>query len=705
MIQRLSICFLILLQFTMFSQNNCNALLKSKLADKTLPAEFNVLIQGNISQILKDENKLGVKVNYYAGDIASIKTSLNSISKLIQNKHVKFIEFNPKKPQLMNDTAMVRNRISPVKIGASPLSQAYDGTGVIVGIMDSGIDFNHPDFKHSNGDTRIHFIWDQTQSSGSSIPQPYNYGIEWTAAQINASVCTHNDLPQYGHGTHVSGTAAGNGSAVGKFEGAAPKADLIVVAINFNNVVNNVYADAVNYLFTKANSLGKPCVINASVGNYDGSHDATDLEAQLIKNMVTAQNGRVLVAAAGNAGHVKWHVKTTLTSTDTLFTWFVSGGPIEEYFLYADTNDIKNVQTSIGSSRPGFSDIGRIPFHAYNYALNGEQVDTLKNSSNNRIGIIKTNASINTFGVYELYYKILVDSLNYKWRIESKGLGKHDAWNFDFVSSGLPTATVYPKMPQHVMPDTISTIVSGFQCSNEIITVGNYINLNKWTDVTNTTQTTTEVPGKIKETSSQGPTRNAIIKPDISATGANVFSSMPIGLQTFLITNAPSAVAQGSMHVQGGGTSASAPVVAGLAALYLQAFPNATNQQVKQAIMNCAYTDGFTGTVPNNIYGYGKLDGMAAMLCTIFTGVNSIALKSELKAYPNPFHEKVELQFESNIKGTLCVYDITGKCILKKSIQGDSYTLNSAQLNDYKGLMLIQVQTETKSYSAKLSSY
>lgn len=117
-----------------------------------------------------------------------------------------------------------------------------------------------------------------------------------------------------------------------------------------------------------------------------------------------------------------------------------------------------------------------------------------------------------------------------------------------------------------------------------------------------------------------------MIKPDVVATGANVFSAMPISLQTFMLTNAPSAVAQGSMHIQGGGTSASAPVVAGLAALYLQKFPNATNQQVKQAIMNCTYSDGFTGIVPNNVYGYGKLDGMAAMLCTIFTGVERLNL-------------------------------------------------------------------------------
>ncbi|MBP9070634.1 MAG: S8 family serine peptidase, partial [Bacteroidia bacterium] len=484
------IILIVVLQVTMFSQNKCNTFLKAQLTDKTLPAQFDVLVDGNIPKLLKDQELLGVQVNYYEGNIASVRTSLNSISNLIAHKYVNFIEYRPSKPQLLNDTAMVRNRINPVKQGMAPLTQAYDGTGIIMGIIDSGIDFNHPDFKDGSGNSRINFIWDQNQSVGSATPMPYNYGIEWTAAQINASVCTHNDNANYGHGTHVSGTAAGNGLATGKFEGVAPKAELIVVALNFNNVTNPIYADALSYIFTKATAAGKPCVINASVGSYYGSHDGTDLQTQLMNNLITAQNGRVLVAAAGNAGNVKFHTKTVLTNSDTLFTWFTDAVADMYYVLYADTNDIKNVQTSIGVNRASSIDLGRIPFHNYNYALASQQVDTLK-FNNNRIGIIKTDASINSFGVYELVYHVIADSMNYNWRIESKGTGKHDSWDFNFKSTGLPTATVYPKMINYVMPDTISTIVTGFQCSNEVITVGNYINLNKWTDASNTAQTST----------------------------------------------------------------------------------------------------------------------------------------------------------------------------------------------------------------------
>jgi len=694
---------LILLQFTIFSQKNCNALLKAKLAEKELPAQLDVLVQGDIPYLIKNSASMGITVNYFAGDIASVRTSASSIAQLVQTKNIRYIEYIPSSPKLMNDTMVVKNRIKPVKQGMAPLTQAYDGTGVIVGVIDSGVDFNHPDFKDAMGNTRINFIWEQSPASNSTTPQPYNYGIEWTAAQINASLCTHSDLAQYGHGTHVTGTAAGNGLANGKHEGVAPKADIIVVAMNFNNYTNNIYADAINYIFTKANLAGKPCVINASVGNYYGSHDGTDLQAKLIDNMLTSQPGRVLVAAAGNAGNLKIHTKTTLTNTDTLFTWITNTGSNLYYYLYADTANIKNVQLSVGVNRPSSTDLGRIPFQNYNYAIASQKVDTLK-FNNQRIGIIKTNASINSFGVYELFYYIKADSLNYKWRIESKGAGLHDAWNFDFVSTGLPTTTVYPNISKYVMPDTISTLVTSFQCSKEVITVGNYINLNKWYDVNNTLQTSTEIAGQIKETSSQGPTRTNIVKPDIVATGANLFSAMALGMQANLVANLPSAVAQGSMHVQGGGTSAASPVVAGLAALYLQAFPNANNQQVKQAIMNCAYSDGFTGVLPNNVYGSGKLDGMGAMLCSIFTGLEKVKLSDGLNVFPNPFQGKAMLQIPQSSHASIQVYDINGKCIFMDEFDGAEYTIDAAKFNQYKGILFVRIKSNEQVYTTKLIS-
>ncbi len=702
--------FLFILLFVrsfLFSQNtNFNNALKFKINTGNNFIQHNVLVEGDIAKLISSQREFNYKFKYSSGNIASISCNLSVLSKLIEHKIISYAEFIEPGKQTTNDTMVIKNKIKPVKLGQAPLTMAYDGTGIVVGIIDSGTDFTHPDFKDALGNTRIKFLWDQVQITGSTIPQPYNYGIEWTDAQINANQCTHNDLPHYGHGTHVCGIATGNGLANGTHEGIASKADIVVVALDFN-ASGPTIADAVQYIFSKATLLGKPCVINASVGNYYGSHDGTDLEAKLIKNMVHNVPGRVMVASAGNAGNIKFHVKTQPPLNDTSFTWIKKSTPVLDYWCYADTNNIKNIQISVGANRANNFNLGRIGFKNYNYGLSSIQSDTLK-FNGNRIGIVKTSASINTDGVYELYLQITADTLNLKWRIESKGVGMHDAWNFDFVSTGLPSSTSYPWITKYATPNFNSTIVSSFQCLDDVTTVANYVNVNQYYDVTNTLQSWAALnPGEnvntLAASSSWGPTRTNNQKPDISATGAGVFSAMALGMQTNLITNAPQVVAQGSLHVQGGGTSAAAPVVSGLAALFLQKYPTATSIQVKNAITNCAYQDAYTGAaLPNYKWGYGKLDGLAAMTC-IVTDIKDHLINSNVNYFPNPFSDNITFNFERNLIGQLYVYSIDGKLIYQDVVEGNSYKLSSARLTEKTtGLLFVRIITANESMAFKV---
>jgi hypothetical protein len=699
----ISLFLLLITTSFLFSQNNA---FKTRLSSGDNNSHT-ILVQGDISKLIASQKDNNYKFNYASGNIASISCDLNTMSQLIEKKIISYAEFIEPRKTLMNDTMIVKNRIKAVKLGTAPLPMAYDGTGIVVGIIDSGTDFAHPDFKDALGNSRIKFLWDQVPLAGSTVPQPYNYGIEWTDTQINANQCTHNDLPHFGHGTHVSGIATGNGLANGTHHGVASKADIVVVALDFNKTGPTI-ADAVQYIFSKATLLGKPCVINASVGDYYGSHDGTDLEAKLIETMVQNVPGRVMVAAAGNAGNIKHHVKTQPPLNDTSFTWIKKNNSTLEYWCYADTNNIKNVQISVGANRNNNFNLGRIGFKNYNYGLTSIKSDTLRYNGN-QIGIIKTSASINPYGVYELYIKILADTLNLKWRIESKGVGMHDAWNFDFISSGLPSSFSYPWITKYVMPDFNSTIVSSFQCLNDVITVANYVNINNYYDVTGTLQSWAALnPGEnvnnLAASSSWGPTRDNKQKPDIAATGAGVFSAIALGMQANLIANAPQVIAQGSMHIQGGGTSAASPVVAGLAALYLQKNPTSTSIQVKNAITNCAYFDSYTGTnLPNYRWGYGKLDGFAAMTC-IVTDVKQNNLNSNTISYfPNPFKDSVRFNFNKTLTGKIYIYSVDGKLIYEDILNGGSYELTSEKLNEKtNGLLFVRIVTETETNSFKL---
>jgi subtilisin family serine protease len=680
---------------SIFSQKEMNTALKARIANRTLPDEFDVLVKADIAKLKSHEDVFQYDFKYNVGDVASIKTDLSALSKLIENKIVTWVEFIEATKQPLNDTMIIRNRIKAINTGQAPLPQAYDGTGVVVGIIDTGTDWRHPDFRTPGGQTRILYMWEQGVPGGTDTPQPYNYGREWTAAQIDASLCPHTDVPGNSHGTHCTGVAAGNGQATGSLTGCAPKADLIIVALNFSYPGPTI-ADGVNYIFAKAVQLGKPCVINASVGDYMGSHDATDLEAQMIKGMVQNVPGHVMIAAGGNAGVAKYHTKTIPPVNDTVFTWWTNAATTLRYWAYGDTNELKNLKYSIGANRDGtgnWFDFGKIPFKDYKYGIPAVQNDTIKKQNGDRIGIVRTSASVNWAGVVEIYWQIDVDSTSLWWRIETKGTGISHSWQFDMISTSLPTVGQMPRITKYLMPDTMYSIVTGFQCLEDITTVANYCNLNKYYDYNNVLQVAIDNPGGSRvPNSSVGPTRDNRQKPDIGATGSGVFAAACLGLQPSWISGIPNFMAPGGKHVYGSGTSAASPVVAGFAALFLQSNPTLTSKQVRNAIANCAYSDGHTGvSLPNFGWGWGKLDGFASMTC-IITGKEEIRLADDVLAYPNPFSEKSKLKFNKEVYGDVFVYSAEGKLLSKDKIAGDTYEVNGKNLSEnYKGLLIVRV--------------
>ncbi len=685
--------------YSAFSQSIFNAELIKIIEEKSPSHLINLLVLLKQNSEIVNSGTGVYKIHYRIGNICSISTTLENIKKISEQKNILRIEYTEHHLKLMDDTSDVRNRINPIKLGLAPLTQSYDGSNIIVGIIDSGTDFTHPDLKDASGNSRIKYLWDMNKPVAANTPTAFGYGQEWTNSDIDLGLCTHDDLAHFGHGTASSGIAAGNGLAIGKYAGVAPKADIIVVALDFTRPGFTI-ADAVQYIVAKASLLNKPFVINASVGEYYGSHDGTDLEAKIIDGMVTGA-GKCFVASAGNGGSIPFHVGYTVTNIDTNFTWIRTSTPTINVSEYADTLQIKNVKYSIGVNNLAFKNLGNIGYKAYNYALGVLKRDTIFDGLN-RIGIVESTASINTFGVYELTISIRPDSLNYLWRIEHNGSGRIDSWNFDYVTTGLPSAGIYPKILNYKIADTTQTIVSSFQCSNEVITVANYVNRNYYIDVNGNVQTTTETPGEIAASSSVGPSRDNKVKPDISATGATILASAAMGLIPGLISGAPYVVAQGGYHITAGGTSASSPVVAGLAALYLEKNPTATNQQIKQAIVNCAYTDVFVSLpVPNFRWGYGKLDGHKAMTCGMLPTNITISNQNDvMSVFPNPIENNATILFESNDLKTLKLINSSGQIILSETIRTNSYDLNCKNLP--AGLYLIVSEEKQKVNKTKI---
>ena len=205
------------------------------------------------------------------------------------------------------------------------------GEGVLVAIVDSGIDYKNPEFLDREGNTRIRFLWDQTlmpenvdtgvTGEGVETPAPptgFFEGVEFSAEQINAALQSRNpersvpSIDSSGHGTAVAAIAAASGNlAEGRYRGVAPECELLVVKMgtpapdSFPKTTELMRA--VTYVVNKAVELGMPLVVNLSFGNTYGSHNGTSLVERFLDN--AAEVGRtVICVGSGNEGAAGGHV-------------------------------------------------------------------------------------------------------------------------------------------------------------------------------------------------------------------------------------------------------------------------------------------------------------------------------------------------------------------------------------------------------------
>ena len=236
-------------------------------------------------------------------------------SEIDSYSHREQIEFIEKPKQLYFETFQGKEAscILPLQNGVSGLT----GRGVLVGIVDSGIDFFHPDFRTEDGSSRILSLWDQ--SIPGNPPEGYVIGTEYTKEEINKALALGEiqgrrlvpSRDYTGHGTAVLGIAAGNGRASeGANRGIAYESDLLVVKMK--NADKNSFPrttelmEGVDYLIRQSIRLGKPIVVNISFGNNYGSHKGDSL-LETYLDSVSAMGRNVICTGMGNNGDDALH--------------------------------------------------------------------------------------------------------------------------------------------------------------------------------------------------------------------------------------------------------------------------------------------------------------------------------------------------------------------------------------------------------------
>lgn len=290
----------------------------------------------------KEENVWELIVKY-SGTLEAVRQTARSVTELLngyavivieeerigqlaQLPEVEFIE-KPKKLYFQTD---VGRQVSCIDI-VQDMPLSLRGKGTLIGIVDSGIDYENAEFRNEDGTTRIVSLWDQ--SVNGRPPAGYLAGTEYTREQIDAALATEEKEVRRqmvktsdvsGHGTAVAGIAAGNGrgSEGRRFRGAAPEAELIIVKMGapreggFPRTTELMRG--VDYIVRKAVELRRPVAINISFGNTYGSHDGTSLVERFLNDIADMWKN-VICIGSGNegasAGHVSGKVRRQISET------------------------------------------------------------------------------------------------------------------------------------------------------------------------------------------------------------------------------------------------------------------------------------------------------------------------------------------------------------------------------------------------------
>ncbi len=544
----------------------------------------------------------GAMVNTIAGGIISAIAPLARVPDLLQVNGVVSIQASSVlEPQL---NISVPQTVAPQLWGSSPpVITGLSGQNVVIGIIDTGVDMTHADFKTSSGATRVKYAWDQTWVG--TKPAGFNYGAEYTEAQINAgqaSTLQDDD----GHGTHIAGVAAGNGRGTGngmaqyRYVGVAPNAQLVVVKAYAQD---NYVIDAVNYVFQKAAALNRAAVVNLSYGSLKGGHDGTS-SLDVAVSALTGP-GKIVAAAAGNYGNVPNHAHPDITSqngsttvTFTIPTYSATSSSLENIMIEGwhagnASFDIRlrspsGVQTPIIAPNNTSGSINSVDGYIQ---INNAQVTNARGAKKITIDVWRGNSSS-------------PHPLAGTWTITLTRRSGTSAGNCHFWITGYSFGTVTPPSFTGTWVAYNYSVTSPGS-GDSVITTAAYASKVSWLNANNQTSLYPGAPllWGIADFSSRGPRRDGVQRPDISASGYGVMSTLSSTAQISDNYKDP----DGKHHMKKG-TSVANAHTSGAIALLLEQNRFLTPSGARATLIQRARRDTYTALGPAAGWGAGKLD-------------------------------------------------------------------------------------------------
>ncbi len=535
---------------------------------------FNVINTDRFKLFVKDRPyiRLGTQL---ANEVVVAYINKEYINKVFEELGYDFLDFFSK---ILSPLDSKSNEVSGITQILNQPSLNLSGRNVIIGFIDTGIDYTKNAFKFEDGTTKILSIWDQTIDGDR--PETIHYGAVYTSDQINEALKSDNPfsivptIDEDGHGTFLASVAASNEN--NEYIGAAPKAYIVSVKLRranqfyidlylLDNDNPNLYESTdcllgMKFIFDLSEELDLPIVMCIGMGSNSSGHDGNTIFEDYI-SFASQRAGYAVVAAAGNESNARHHTQGNIArtgSTDTISLKNGRGGTSFSMFIFAPAFD----KISVSITSPTGEVVTRVPFRVgsrYSQKLLFEDTTVSVEYYKDSNMIIFLRFKDTTQGIWDiiLYGDAIVSGNYYAWLPIT---GQIDP-SIEFLKPVPEYTIVYPAT------------------SFRSITVGAYNSFD----------------GSLFVSSSWGPTRIPRPAPDFVAPGVNVRGIFPTGVGTMT------------------GTSVSAAVAAGAAALLLEwgivqgNIASMDGSFVRTLLISgCDRDEGVI--YPNNKWGYGRLN-------------------------------------------------------------------------------------------------
>lgn len=678
---------------------------------------------------------LGYEVVSDFGDMLIVSLPLDKIEEFAALDQVYSLSFGTQSFPMLN-AARAQTWVDPIQDGTGEglNGVAYTGKGVVCGLYDTGLDPNHPAFKTPDGTSRVKGVYVLRGYSESNVQC-----TSYTTPEQIASFTTEDETES--HGTHVLGCMAGSKGVIGNFGettptggatavtgqaipyyGSAIDADLLVGCGDFYDA--SILA-GVDKVVNAAIAMGKPAVVNLSLGNNSGSHDENDHASKVLDRL---GEKAIICIAAGNEGQNNMAITKRMggISGKALNTFFVSTGSQNsqlnytaqfwsnntdrftfELILYSPLEGKVVEKLTIGENG------GSVTYDSGNTAFAGAYDGTVRASGSvdreaNRYCVTVSGAYARKSAGTGLYIGVNITAGDDM----ATNRGKIDA--YINTMRGYPTMTFGTENVAGYLSGSPNGSINGMGCGKNILSVGAYVSRTSW-PLANGTVASWNNSGSVGEVasfSSYGTTNDDRSLPHCVAPGSQIVAP----ISSYWYKSEKMTTAQLAAYQQNGstvtapyynmeGTSMATPFAAGVVALWLEAWPEMTIQEVQSIVNMTSTVDNALSSALKVRYGAGKINALEGMKKAI---AHSASINTVLndKADKNLIYEilpgkMVEVTIPGINGFEAALYNLSGAKVAAASTSAEALTLDGSALTE--GIYVLSAQTPAGPVSKKIA--